>query len=221
MYPFNFYIMPYFDEVLGVHFANSPQSLDYLSFNNFDFNKLFYEGVNYISLQKERELNQGNKLKKFRQKVYETEIMDNAEGKAMLGLYQDRLDKLVQEAEQDRSVTVELVVDIKFVRRMVYRALEVYLKEKYPNLYMTFSFDSDFVPKREKMIIKIHSEEESTQLKDEEEKAKLISATDIELGGFRKVIQLISESQKPLAIHNGFADLLFVNLTLHSSTDTL
>jgi hypothetical protein len=51
-YPFNFYILPYsFDQLPGLdkHFLASVQSFNFLADNRFDFNKLFYESVGYMS----------------------------------------------------------------------------------------------------------------------------------------------------------------------------
>ena len=51
-YPFNFYILPYsFDNMPGLdkNFTVSLNSFGFLAKNKFDFNKLFYESVGYMS----------------------------------------------------------------------------------------------------------------------------------------------------------------------------
>lgn len=52
-YPFNFYVLPYSLEnslpQLEKTFSVSIGSFNFLAKNNFDFNKLFYESVGYMS----------------------------------------------------------------------------------------------------------------------------------------------------------------------------
>ena len=51
-YPFNFYILPYsFDGLqhLDKSFSVNVNSFGFLAKNKFDFNKLFYESVGYLS----------------------------------------------------------------------------------------------------------------------------------------------------------------------------
>jgi hypothetical protein len=51
-YPFNFYMLPYSFESLPYmdkNFAVSISSFEFLAKNKFDFNKLFYESVGYLS----------------------------------------------------------------------------------------------------------------------------------------------------------------------------
>jgi hypothetical protein len=51
-YPFNFYMLPYSFENLpnmDKNFSVSVSSFAFLAKNKFDFNKLFYESVGYLS----------------------------------------------------------------------------------------------------------------------------------------------------------------------------
>ncbi len=65
-YPFNFYILPYsLDNMQGKskHFMVSINSFQFLAKNKFDFNKLFYESVGYMSHEDYRQYQNEKNLK--------------------------------------------------------------------------------------------------------------------------------------------------------------
>ena len=50
--PFNMYILPYADNYINDKvFSSQLSSLQFLAENKFNFNKLFYESIIYMSLQ--------------------------------------------------------------------------------------------------------------------------------------------------------------------------
>ena len=62
-----------------------------------------------------------------------------------------------------------------------------------------------------KVITKRISEEELQQLKENEDLQKTeTSSEEIDLVGFRKVVDYLTELQLPLVVHNGFLDMLHV-----------
>ena len=67
-------------------------------------------------------------------------------------------------ARSDRSKTVQYDINIKFVSNRVYRSIEVYLQSDYPDISFSISYDSEFLPKRQVMSIKIHSQEEMLEI---------------------------------------------------------
>ena len=105
-YPFNFYIMPYFEDMLGANFASEPSALRFLAGHSFDFNRLFYEGVNYLSLEKERILRQQDQLKKAKSELVKQEMQQNASFLALYNEHKSRLADMVTQARSDRSKTV-------------------------------------------------------------------------------------------------------------------
>ena len=49
-YPMNFYIFPYSNDFLDKKYLFDINSVNFLMSNSFDFNKIFYDGIRYVSL---------------------------------------------------------------------------------------------------------------------------------------------------------------------------
>lgn len=210
IHPFNIYMVPYFEDLLGANFVSSQSAMHFLASNDLDFNKLFYEGVNYLSLESEKRLTTMNLTKKARQEIMNSRQSDLAEFKMLLQTYEAEIENFVKKASDQPEVTWETHVSIDYVRPSVYKTFEEHLKNKYTGLFFTFTYDSDHLPKRKKLIIKAHNAEEAQQIKLEEKSKALSNAEEVELGGLRKIIQLLSDLEKPLVLHNGFMDALYL-----------
>ena len=51
-YPFNFYVLPYtFEGLMDKNFTVSTSAFNFLANHQYDFNKLFYESLGYLSNQ--------------------------------------------------------------------------------------------------------------------------------------------------------------------------
>lgn len=184
--------------------------MHFLANNDMDFNKLFYEGVNYISLETEMRLNKLNLNKKLRAELLNAERSTHAEFQLLLTKCQPELEELVRKATKDPSCTWEMAVNIEFMRPSVYKTLEEHVKSSQPQFFFTFTYDSDHLPKRKVLTIKVHSQEEAQRIQEEESQKKLNSPAEIELGGLRKVIQVLSDLERPIIFHNGFLDAMFI-----------
>ncbi len=69
--PFNMYILPFTDHYLNDKvFSSQLSCMQFLAENKFDFNKLFYESISYMSLQNfgEYQLRKEKKLLKANEK---------------------------------------------------------------------------------------------------------------------------------------------------------
>lgn len=210
LYPFNFYVIPYFEDFLGTNFACSSSAIEFLCRSGTDFNKWFYEGVNYISLEREKKLSELHLQKKLRKEISTKEKEALTDFKKLLHTNSAEINQLVLNAQTDRSKTWAATIGIEYVRLVVYKTLEEHLTNTYPDLFLRFSYDSEHVPKRKLLIVTAHSKEESELIKAEEAKKILNEPSSIELGGFRGVIETISNSEKPILVHNGFLDCMYI-----------
>lgn len=215
MYPFNSYIIPYFDDFVGANFACQESTIQFLCKHGIDFNKWFYEGVNYISLEREKRLNELNLKKRVRQEIQASERENLSEFKILMLKDWSAISDMISEVSSDSSQTREVKINIAYMRPAIYKTLEEYITREYPDIYFTFTYDSEHLPKRKTLSIKAHSTEEAAELKREETDKppnKPLPIT-IELGGFRRVLELISNREIPLVVHSGFMDSLFLYKT--------
>jgi poly(A)-specific ribonuclease len=213
MYPFNCFITPYFDNFLGANFACQESTIDFLCRHGMDYNKWLYEGVNYISLESEKKLNEQNLKQKIRREMSNSERETLTDYKLLYDNHRHVIDHMISSAQADRSKTWHAEVKISYMRPAVYKTLEESINRNNPDIYFTFTYDSDHLPKRTTLTVKAHSLDEADILKKEEVDKLLINPKDIELGGFRKVIELISDNEIPLVMHSGFMDSMFLYRT--------
>jgi hypothetical protein len=76
LYPMNFYIFPYADEqnFYNKKYLFDISSINFLASNNFDFNKTFYDGIQYLSLYESEELKKSVELNQKIQEKREEKI---------------------------------------------------------------------------------------------------------------------------------------------------
>jgi hypothetical protein len=67
-YPYNFYIAPVTDEGLNKRFYCQSSTFEFLMKHNFDFNKLFYEGLHFISKEDQNAIQKTKKAAKIKDK---------------------------------------------------------------------------------------------------------------------------------------------------------
>lgn len=67
--PFNFYIFPLTQEQEVMKFSFHAGTMNFLTKNNFDFNRLFYEGVPYCSRERMRNIAREKKLTEMKQEL--------------------------------------------------------------------------------------------------------------------------------------------------------
>lgn len=171
-------------------------SLNFLANNGFDFNKLYKEGIPYISMKEEAELR--HKLKENPVEVSKPTPVKVTEiaAKTFLKETDKKVENFMNDATQQ-----ELVIDGKtltgFHRKIIYNNIAA----KYENIRVQSVLSDNGV--RNLVIKKFQSQ---TALKDhiEEERQNILDAKI----GFTHVIRKLLESNKPIVGHNLTLDLV-------------
>ncbi|XP_068214428.1 poly(A)-specific ribonuclease PARN-like [Palaemon carinicauda] len=171
-------------------------SLNFLANNGFDFNKLFKEGISYISMKEEAEL---------RLKLQETPVeiskptpvkVNEIAAKSFLKESEKKVADFMNDATQE-----ELVIDGKtltgFHRKIIYNNVAA----KYENIQIQSVISDSGV--RNLVVKKFHSQ---TALKEHIEKERQKNLD--EKIGFTHVIRKLLESNKPIVGHNLVLDLV-------------
>jgi hypothetical protein len=172
--------------------------------HGFDFNKLFYEGLFFLSQEDRKSLEGSSKIEKIKQKFRIDNLQNEKEYKAFHSLHWERvLNELESNIQTESEEPTEIT--IKFVKIKIYKYFESQLEDHFSSkgVKLVFSYDTEFLPERAKMSIKFE--------KVDEEENGIIGAEkeDLEDGfGFMDIIDLIIEMKKPLITHNGFLDIL-------------
>ncbi|XP_002160561.1 poly(A)-specific ribonuclease PARN [Hydra vulgaris] len=223
--PFNFYICPrpYKKVHNDVIFVCQSSSIDFLAKNGFDFNKLFHQGVSFMSpweeekarekLKKEINFIAHNELHRRTLIQTTTNVSDDVEKKSSVFIPRDQRDFInsvcenIEKFMKDDSLkTYDLPPCSPFQRTLLYE----YLEEKYPRgLYLKSVVNEN----NEKIIrgVKITKNEEIFNKRIAEENLLLD-----EIIGFTKVIRLLSDCRKPLIGHNMLMDLFLTTTNFFS-----
>uniref|UniRef100_A0A0K2UHB7 Poly(A)-specific ribonuclease PARN n=1 Tax=Lepeophtheirus salmonis TaxID=72036 RepID=A0A0K2UHB7_LEPSM len=175
---------------MDVRFLCQSSSIDFLAGQNFDFNKLFKEGISYIRLSDASRLKQ-NLIEKQNTKLdYPSSIAIPEQQEDFLKDIHQRIQKYISD-DKEEEAPLELPSCNGFQRKLIYQTVretfgqEVYLETN---------------KKRLLLVNKLRSREKNQQL-ELEEFDKIL--------GFSKIVRIISESKKPLVGHNMMLDLCF------------
>jgi len=193
---FNFYIHPMVGKK-GYQFCCDLSSLKFLSSNEFDFNKLFAKGIQFTSQEKQNFFEEQNQEPLVRDK-----LVPNADGEKFLNTTLETLERWLQTTE----VSLELPACNSYFMRILYQEIPL----RYPNLLLS----SESVEGQrywKSMKIQRFGEEERKKMK--EEKAQLAEEVKQEkfkkTAGFRRVIDVMVDVQKPLLGHNMMLDICY------------
>lgn len=177
--------------------------------HNFDFNKLFYEGLYFINKEDQKSIERTLQTKRIKDQFRTQALQTDKEYLAFKSRYYEsvceEIDRFIEDSQSD-SKDLEITLFIKFIKVRVYKYFESVIQDKYPELTFEFQYDSEFMPERSQCMIKIHSQ---TNVEEPVESEKDESLKEEEGDyGFMDVIQELIDSEKPLITHNGFLDLL-------------
>ncbi|XP_071479851.1 poly(A)-specific ribonuclease PNLDC1-like [Diadema antillarum] len=186
---YNIYLFPRSMSSVDARFTCQASSIEFLCKYSFDFNKLFYQGLSYLTTDQEQEL----------RKQADTKPM-------LLARY---MDKDIQ--RETRNSVAEWLSGAKPGDEMVlgqYEELEglltqLVLQDSFPILNTRFDVNSTW-----QLTIKRMAEENEDSLHTDQVAIgnKIVDL----LLGFTKVFRAISESKKPLIGHNLLTDLLLM-----------
>jgi len=110
----------------------------FLAENNFDFNKLFYEGILYVS-REDKKLYEGQyRLEKIRKSLKEMDKIITPDMKAFSNLYENKIVDWLKS-----SSTEAFTIPIRFIKFRVYMKLLESIRKQYPNISFCDSYDSE------------------------------------------------------------------------------
>lgn len=194
---YNFYLFPrpHNRDARDIRFMCQSSSVDFLASQGFDFNKVFKEGIPFLSDPDEKDIR--DQLEKKRKSL--STPQDNIKiPDDLKSCVENACQQIQQFLDSDKNEQ-EIVLERSngFVRRLVYQEV----RERFsPN---------DLAVETKNFIMiarKIKGNEE--RLKEEQEKRKQEEAEIDDAVGFTHVIRLISKSGKLVVGHNLLIDLL-------------
>jgi len=193
--PFNFHVFPSINYKLDQCFLSQSSSLGFLASNNFDFNKWIREGIPFVSHKVADPLVKDGIIR-LREKSNDDQPILNDSDKAWLS---DTM-KLIEEwLAQNCTNSFNLPPCNAFHRRILYSEID----KRFDNL----SVQSDQAPCGDRCLVVSRCTPEQKQILETQRKQKALDEFNQEVG-FRRIIDLISASRKPLVGHNLFLDLL-------------
>jgi len=182
-------------------FLCQTSSIDFLINQNFDFNKLFKEGVSYLRPAEMEKLKEALKGRQENRRLSQTPGTEQNNPIPIPEEQQQFLAKIHQQIEEfvkSEDQQLELEKCNSFQRRLIYQTA----KEKYSNLSLSTVAKTG----GDRVICVIKADEEQQQnmawLKDQAELSDLEEAF-----GFSRVIQKITESGKLVVGHNMILDI--------------
>ncbi|ORX91701.1 CAF1-domain-containing protein [Basidiobolus meristosporus CBS 931.73] len=192
--PFNFYVFPTTTSgraQLDRVFVSQSSGLDFLAKHGFDFNKWVYQGIPYMTVQEEK-IYVEKKMRELNGNMPDVQVDENC---------QAFVNELCQNIDDWLTIGQEnyLNIDVSngYRRRLVYQEVR--------NRY-----GPELVAEGRQGFIKISKTSDESRTKLKEEKIKLFEHDVQRAIGFRKIIDLICRSKKPIIGHNMFLDLCMI-----------
>ncbi|KAF9166012.1 hypothetical protein DFQ26_008858 [Actinomortierella ambigua] len=193
--PFNFYIFP--TTLAGFApphrcFLTEASSLDFLAKNRFDFNKWIGEGIHYMT----KEDVNNYKAERLRQLNYGVEdIAVDEQSKAWLNESLERIH--AWHIENSGIPTIYIPTFTAYQRRLIHQEV----RRRWPNQLETRGQDR----------VIIVSRSSPAQMEKQQRQRMADLEKDLKIaGGFREVIDILSESKKPIVGHNIVIDLAYI-----------
>ena len=198
---FNFWVFPHSSDLLERFFTCQVNSIKFLAEHKFDFNKLIYEGINFLSSGQEEKLMEIIMEKR----TSEIQIV-NRKDKNYVQEACKKIEIWLESAEEscgekrDKPCSFTFEASNGYRRKLLYTAIP----KKFPNLMV------DSVPSegRNKCVRVTMMSKERVEEARKKELEKIKKELQVQKG-FTWVAECISHSRKPLVGHNMFNDLLF------------
>lgn len=216
-FTFNIYPRPYKRFFNDVMFMVQSSCLDFLAQNNFDFNKLFYDGISFVhpsTQNKVKEKYEGatemitKKEKNFAENAPKATPKSIPKEDSKVFIPKDKREFM----EKITSSVEEFVVDCEksslnlptcnpFERKLIYEVLE----ERYP---MGLYLQSEFNEKKEKFVKVVKITEKGKSMKLQED---LLGENEVynQINAFNLIMKLLVHAKKPIIGHNMSLDLFY------------
>ncbi|XP_048761264.2 poly(A)-specific ribonuclease PARN-like isoform X2 [Ostrea edulis] len=215
--PFNFYVFPrpYSRAAPDCRFMCQSSSIDFLASQNFDFNKVFKEGIPYLTSTQESQLKDSLEEKHKQYNLFSSPAFvtpdSGAEAvttKGPINIPEEHKDfiegicKTVQEfLDKEGEETLSLPPCNGFVRKLIYQTV----KQRFQSgIHLAAKTDE----KKQRFIVvtRIKSEDDM-KIKEQEKQAAELAEVEGAVG-FSKVIRMITHSEKLVVGHNMFMDVI-------------
>ncbi|KAI9294691.1 ribonuclease CAF1 [Neoconidiobolus thromboides FSU 785] len=186
---YNFYIFPAVTDQreASSKFVCHPSAINFLCNEGFDFNKLFYDGIPYLTTEEEAKY----KESKMRIMDNKRDLADIDErGKAFMKNKKEEIVKFLEGSELELPITCPN----NYFRILIYQNISA----EYSTSLMAKGTDSGV------LISRFNKKEYD---RSQKKKLNKIEREIKEKVGFRKVIDCMIKSKKPLIGHNMFLDI--------------
>ncbi|KAI8581564.1 hypothetical protein K450DRAFT_231922 [Umbelopsis ramanniana AG] len=191
--PFNFYVFPRSTKgrkEMNRCFGVQGEAFDFLTTCGFDFNKWVYSGISYLTPAEEKKFEQEG-LERLNNAIPDIPV-DRKEVEFMSDV-KDKIDAWLQVKDKKKRGNLEIIALNGYRRRLVYQEV----RNNYPQL-------TAFGKKDCICVCYVNEKKEEQRYL---EKRMQFDKEKKEAIGFRKVIDLISQSKKPVVGHNVLLDL--------------
>jgi poly(A)-specific ribonuclease len=210
--PFNFYVFPSktvpstdseavatLSSVLrDTVFSSQSSSLDFLVANNFDFNKCFYKGITYLS-PAEEDIARAKAQVRSASFIAENDIVIDDSNRTFVTQFLNDIKEWLQNGKDPRFL---VKCASPYHRRLIHQEVR-----KEFNGFLSSQSKAD---KTGVDVKKLTEEERKSQSAPGKEALDGTLQAIEQAVGFRRVIQVLAESKKPLIVHNGMLDLIHV-----------
>ncbi|CAH3128604.1 unnamed protein product [Porites lobata] len=218
--PFNFYIFPkvWNRQCPDVRFLCQSSSIDFLTEHNFDFNKLFREGISYLRPYDESKLREHFLARNAQDSFTSasltspdttTETSGGSSHKTPRSVppeHRDFVEKAcnsIEEMLKDPEGTVTKLPPCNgYLRKLIYQTVKQRFKA---GIHMEAATNE----KKERFIVVTKVNEDQKRKLEEDKQAKEQHLIENAVG-FSQVVKMISQSGKVIVGHNMFLDLLHV-----------
>ncbi|KAL8623603.1 hypothetical protein ACOMHN_037690 [Nucella lapillus] len=212
--PFNFYVFPrpYTRQAPDRRFLCQSSSIEFLVQQGFDFNKLFYEGIPYLTPAQEDGLKECLNLKhqmfaKFSSPAFTSPVSGEGPGKGPIQIPEEQkefvantCDKVSKFIDDSTENVLSLPPCNGFQRKLTFQSI----RAKFSSVHL----ETKTGEKKERFIVvtKVANDEELKKKEKDKQNAEIMELE--EAVGFTKVMRLIAQSGKPVVGHNMMLDVM-------------
>ncbi|XP_052069732.1 poly(A)-specific ribonuclease PARN-like isoform X1 [Mytilus californianus] len=216
--PFNFYVFPrpHSRVAPDLRFLCQASSIDFLASQGFNFNKVFLEGISYLTPEQEGNLRdvlqqKHREVSLFSSPAFTTPGTDEQAGvtKGPIHIPDEQKEFIRKNCEfiqnfMDEPVkdTLNLPPSNGFQRKLLYQTI----RQKFTGVHL----ETKTGEKKERYIVvtRVKSEDELKKKEKEKQAAEIAEIDDAV--GFTQVIKMISQSGKLLLGHNMLLDIIHI-----------
>lgn len=178
--------------------------------HNFDFNKLFYEGVYFISKENEENFKIIQEKKHVKKTMLQNSFIPTPDMMTFCAIHEENIKAFM---ENPACYDQTFPISIKFMKFRVYKYFEDFLLKKYKNL-IEITYDSEFFMNRSYMLIRKMPLGENAESNSIIDKPKIEKELEGPMCGVRAIFDIICKNKTPLIVHNGIYDILQVDFTI-------